>query len=125
MAGRIVVVHINRGFLNPLAGALRAHGYDVLTFESVPMARDAINSPEALTALITKVRFPNGGLDGVALAKHARRNHPGARIFFPAGPELQHYIDGLGTLLRTPMRPRDMANIVTSVLADDDRLIIQ
>jgi DNA-binding response OmpR family regulator len=118
MIGHILIVHFNPGFLNPLAEALRVRGYDVLTLASVALAWDSILSLDSLTALITKVRFPKGGLDGVALARHARRIHPGARIFFSAGPELARRIDGVGTLLPTPMRPRDLANIVTNALAD-------
>jgi hypothetical protein len=118
MIGHILIVHFNPGFLNPLAETLRARGYDVLTWASVALAWDSIPSLGSLAALITKVRFPKGGLDGVALARHARRIHPDARVFFSAGPELARYAEGVGILLPTPMRARDIADLVTATLAD-------
>jgi hypothetical protein len=89
----------------------------VLAVESLPLAWDAINSPDPLAALITKFRFPRRGLESVALARHAQAKHPCALIFFLTESKFAHYIEGAGTLIRTPVWPPDLAEIVTDTLA--------
>jgi DNA-binding NtrC family response regulator len=119
MPARIIVVHDDHTFLDPLANALRADGHEVVAFDSPMPAWDALSENCLADMLITRIRFPVGIPHGVALARRAHTNRQQIRVVFTAAPEMAPYTDGLGVLLPTPISPTEVAKSVSDILSVD------
>jgi CheY-like chemotaxis protein len=99
-----------------LMGLLEAHGCGVLV---------AANGAEALRllaqdhvdVLFTDIIMPD--LDGIALAKEAKRLRPDLRVMFTTGYYSRAAeAEALGMLLFKPIRDRELGAILASVLPD-------
>jgi len=119
MPARIVVVHDDLEFLNPLTTALRAADYDVAAFDDSMTAWDALGAAQKVELLITRIRFPPGRPHGVALARRALGSRPGVQILFTAAPEMRFHADDLGIFLPTPVSPSEVVDVVNRMLVSD------
>ena len=117
MPSRVVLVHDDPAFLDTLATALRAGGYDTAAFNDSMLAWDAFTAAHKVELLITRIRFPLGSPHGVALALHARDARPGVRVLFMALPELQPYAEGVGMVMLLPVTPAEIVATVAGLLA--------
>ena len=68
MPARVVVVHDDPTFADPLAALLRA-GQDVALFTDPMAALNALDTARTIEVLVTRVRFAPGQPNGVALAR--------------------------------------------------------
>jgi DNA-binding NtrC family response regulator len=116
MPARVVVVHDEPGFADQLAGALRLAGLDVATFVDPMVALDALEAASVIKVLITRVEFPPGKPNGVALARMTRIKRPDVRVVFTADPEFAAYADGLGVFVPAPINTGDVVDIVGRLL---------
>jgi DNA-binding NtrC family response regulator len=112
MSARVVIVHDDRGFLDPLASALRRAGHSVAGFSDPMAALTALDAPEKIALLITGVQFPPGKPNGVALACMARSKRRKIQVIFTARAEFAEYSEGLGTFIAVPV---DLAEVVATV----------
>ena len=86
MPARIVVVHDDPEFIDRTVTALLAAGYDVTAFTDTISALAALEAAQWLELLITRVIFPPGQPNGVALARMARVKKPGVKVLFASSP---------------------------------------
>jgi DNA-binding NtrC family response regulator len=119
MPARIVLVHDDPAFLDPLESALQAKGHDVAAFDDSLLAWDALQAAQHVEILITRILFPPGKPHGVALAQWARCSRPKVRVLFIAQPELEAHTEGLGLFLPTPVSVPKIVEIVARLLATD------
>jgi DNA-binding NtrC family response regulator len=120
MPARVVVVHDEPGFADQLAGALRLAGHDVAAFVDPMLALDALDAAQHIEILITRVEFPPGKPNGIALARMARAKRPGVRVVFIARPEFAAHAEGLGEFLSVPIDIADVVAVVGRLLNADD-----
>ena len=119
MPARVVVIHDDPSFLDPLVAALEAGGHDVIAFESSMTAWDAFRAASKIEILITRIPFGGGQPHGVALAGWARMKRPEVRVIFTALPEFQDAADGVGLFIPVPVEIPRVAEIVTRLLLND------
>ena len=117
MPARIVVVHDEPAFVEPLATGLTTVGYDVATFNDSLLAWNALEAANKVELLITRIRFPPGKPHGVALAKRACANRPGVRVLFVALPEFECYTEDLGVFPAMPIDPAQVVAAAARLLA--------
>jgi DNA-binding NtrC family response regulator len=120
MPARVVVVHDEPGFAGQLTDALRLAGHDVAVFVDPMFALDALDAAERIEILITRIGFPPGKPNGIALARMARAKRPGVRVVFTARPEFAALAEGLGEFVPTPVNIADVVATVARLLAADD-----
>ena len=116
MPARIVVVHDDPEFIDRTVTALLAAGYDVTAFTDTISALAALEAAQWLELLITRVIFPPGQPNGVALARMARVKKPGVKVLFAALPETREHTAGLGEFLPAPVNPADIVTLVGKML---------
>ena len=116
MSACIVLVHDDPGFANSALAALRAAGYDVVAFQDSMSAIDALERPQRIELLITRVRFPSGMPNGVALACMARLKRPGIKVLFTSFPEVRQHTDGIGEFLPRPLSTDELLETVARML---------
>ena len=99
-----------------LMGLLEAQGCRVLVAASGAEALHLL-AQDYVDVLLTDIIMPD--LDGIALAKEAKRLRPDLRIMFATGYYSRATeAEGLGTLLFKPIRDRELGAILASVLPD-------
>ena len=118
MPAQIVLAHDDAEFVENAVMALRDAGYEVTAFTDAMSALAALEAAQRVEVLITRAQFPEGQLNGVALALMARRKRPGVKVLFVALPETQEHTEGVGEFLPTPARADDVVKVV-------DRLVSQ
>ena len=96
--------------------ALRAAGYNVVAFHDSMAAIYALEHPQRVKLLITRVRFPSGMPNGVALACMARLKQPGIKVLFTSFPEVGRYTDGVGEFLPRPLSTDELLGTVGTLL---------
>jgi hypothetical protein len=101
---RVVVVHDEPSFLDPLVTSWQAAGHDVAAFADPGLAWDAMKFSTDVEILVTRVEFEPG--------KQARSNSPNARILFVALPEFEADLEYLGVLLPRPVRVAEVLEAV-------------
>jgi len=119
MPARVVVVHDEPGFADQLAGALRLAGHDVAAFVDPMLALDALDTAQHIEILITRIEFPPGKPNGVALARMVRAKRPGVRVVFTARPEFKAHAEGLGEFFSVPIDIADVVAVVGRLLNAD------
>ena len=87
MPAHIVVVHDEQEFIDHAVAALRFAGHDVVGFRNSIAALNALDSPEHVELLITRIRFPAGQPHGLSLALVLKRKRRDLKILFTAEPE--------------------------------------
>ena len=120
MPARVIVVHNDRTFLDPLANILRAEGHEVLAFDNPVPAWDVLGNECTADILVTRVRFPNSAPHGLALARRAHSNRREIQVLFTASPEMRPYVDGLGSFLPMPASPFTVADAVNRMLSNKE-----
>jgi DNA-binding NtrC family response regulator len=117
MPARVVVVHDDPTFADPLAALLGA-GQDVALFTDPMAALDALDTARTIEVLVTRVLFAPGQPNGIALARMARIKRPGIRVLFVALPEFARDAADLGTFMAYPVSVADVAETVGRLLAE-------
>ena len=115
MLGHILIVHNDQDVATRAENALKAAGYQVQVCQGVVPALSVLQTVQ-VDLLITRMRFPPGGSNGVALALMARRQHPDIKILFTASPEHQDKAAGLGTFLEAPVSIPDLLDAVNRLM---------
>jgi DNA-binding NtrC family response regulator len=103
MPARVVVVHDEPGFVEELVAALNFAGHQVAAFSDPLAAWDALAAPRLTELLISRVRFPLGKSNGLALALRARTNRPEIQVIFIALPEFARECEDVGLFLPEPV----------------------
>jgi len=112
MPARIIVVHDDPSFTERTAAALVAAGHDVRAFTSSMSAINALEGAQRIEVLVTRVVFPAGQPNGVAVALMARMKKPGVKVLFAALPEMQAHTEGVGEFLPAPADPADIVALI-------------
>jgi len=76
---KILIVEDEKSMRDVLTLTLRKEGYKVDTVESAVAARERMEKDPGFDLVITDISMP-GGMTGLDLLRHARRNHPDAAI---------------------------------------------
>jgi DNA-binding NtrC family response regulator len=118
---RVVVVYDDTEFSEELATRLRAEGHDVATFPDPLAAWDALEAAKLTEVLVTRVEFPPGRSNGVALATMARFKRPGIKVLLLALPKYAEAAATEGTLLRLPVSVEEAAEAVKRLLLSGDQ----
>ena len=121
MPARIVVVHDDAEFVHQLQSALRGAGHDVAAFADSMDALAALDAAQRIEVLITRMQFPPGKPNGLALARMARHKRPGIRVLFTALPEFAGHAEGLGAFVPMPVNVPDVVDIVERLLRISDQ----
>jgi DNA-binding NtrC family response regulator len=119
MPARIVVVHDEPTFRDPLVASLKASGHDVAAFDDVTSAWNSLTAAERIEILVTRVDFGPGKPHGIALAHSARMRRPTIRVLIVARPEYAEDAAGVGLFLPYPVDAPTVAETVERMLADD------
>lgn len=117
MPAQIVVVHNDTEFAGPVSRSLREDGYDVMVFPDPLVALNALEAAERVELLITRVEFPAGRSNGMALALMARRKRPGVPVLFVCRPQFRKDVEDLGEVLTTPVSIAEVVEAATRLLA--------
>ena len=115
MAQRFTILLVDDDDLvrGSLMGLLEAHGCRVLAAASGAEALQVL-AQDHVDVLFTDIIMPD--LDGIALAKEAKRLRPDLRIMFATGYYSRAAeAEALGTLLFKPIRDRELGDILASV----------
>jgi DNA-binding NtrC family response regulator len=116
---RIVFVHDDPSFREPLVAALNAAGHDVARFADSIAAWDALYAANWIEILVTRVQFGPGKPHGVALANSARARRPDVRVLLLALPQFRNDAKGVGLFIPIPANVPEVAETVERMLADD------
>jgi DNA-binding response OmpR family regulator len=116
---RIVVVHDDPTFRDPLADSLRATGLDVARFVDSMAAWGALDTATRIEILVTRVDFGLNKPHGVALAQSARIRCPSVRVLFVARQQFRGDVEGVGMLLPLPVSVPEVAGVVGRMLGND------
>jgi DNA-binding NtrC family response regulator len=118
MPAEIVFVHSDDSFRITAVAALEGEGYTVASYPDALAAMEALDVSQRVELLITRLRFPEGKSNGVALAAMAKSRKPSMRVIFTALPDMQAYAEGLGTMLTSPVAIPDLLAAVRKEIAD-------
>jgi DNA-binding response OmpR family regulator len=118
MPARIVIAHDDQEFREFVAAALQAAGYEIMAFAGSMAALAALETAERIELLITRVGFPEGTPNGVALARMTRVKKPDVRVLFAARGENREHTEGLGEFLTVPVSGPEVLATVERMLAE-------
>jgi DNA-binding NtrC family response regulator len=118
MPAQVVLVHDDKSFLEEVAAAFAARGYDIAAFERAITAVSALEAAERADVLMTRLTFPPGNPNGVSLARIARLRRPGIKVFFTGPAQLREYTEGLGEFLPNPISVSELVETVARLLAE-------
>jgi hypothetical protein len=79
-------------------------------------AIEALEDARQIEMLVTRVTFPEGEPNGVALALMARVKKPGLKVLFVALPEMQAHTEGVSEFLPVPADLADMVALIGKML---------
>jgi CheY-like chemotaxis protein len=116
MPAHVFVIHDEPEFADRLVGALSVAGHDVVAFVDPMVALDALDAAQRVELLITRIQFPPGKPNGIALARMTRFKRPDVRVVFTAPPELEHHAEGLGEFVSAPINIAEVVAIVERLL---------
>ena len=119
MPARIVVVHDDPTFREPLVASLQASGHEVASFVDTSAAWDALEAAQRIEILVTRINFGPGKPHGIALALSARLRRPGVRVLIVARPDYAEDAAGIGLFLPYPVTVPQVAETVERMLTDD------
>jgi DNA-binding NtrC family response regulator len=119
MPARIVVVHDDPTFRDPVVASLKATGHDVASFGDVMLAWDALAAAQRIEILVARVNFGPGKPHGFALAQSARFRKPAVRVLIVGRPEYAEDSAGIGLFLPYPATVPQVAETVERMMADD------
>ena len=116
MPARVVLVHDETEFVDELIAALTLAGHQVATFTDPLEAWDALAAARLTKVLITRVQFPPGKSNGLALANMVRSKHPKIQVIFVALPEFEADCEDTGVFLPRPVAVSDVIKTVELLL---------
>jgi DNA-binding NtrC family response regulator len=119
MPARIVMVHDDPTFRDPLVASLKASGHDVASFADISTAWDALEAAQRIEILLTRVNFGPGKPHGIALARAARFRKRAVRVLFVGRPEYAEDAAGIGLFVPKSAGVSRVADTVERMLADD------
>jgi DNA-binding NtrC family response regulator len=119
MPARIVVVHDDPTFREPLVASLQACGHDVASFVDTNTAWGALTEAKRVEILVTRVNFGPGKPHGIALALSARMHRPAIRVLIVGHAEYTQDGANVGLFLPYPATVPQVAETVERMLADD------
>jgi DNA-binding response OmpR family regulator len=122
MPTRVVVVHDDPEFANPLAASLTKAGYEVTAFLDPSHALEAIEAAVSIAdvdMLITRYLFGTPQPLGPSLARLARTAHPAMAVIFVARPEFKEDAKGLGEFIAAPAEIDDVVWAAVSLVAPE------
>jgi len=114
MPATVIMVHDDPSFVEEAATALRSAGHDIVTFADPTQALTALEN-RPFEILVTRVRFPAGQPNGVALARMARLKRPGIEVLFTVAAENIEYTEGLGEFVAAPIDIRELVAMVNKL----------
>jgi DNA-binding NtrC family response regulator len=117
MSANIIFVHDDPEFIRGAAVALRLAGHEVITFQEPMEALSALETAQ-FDILITRVQFPVGQPNGVALARMARVKQPLIKVVFTVAAENVEYTEGLGKAVTAPIDVVELLAVVAKLAAD-------
>ena len=117
MPARIVIAHDDAEFVYKTAIALQAAGYDVRAFADSMSALTALEAAHRVELLITRVLFPEGQPNGVALGRMARVKRPGVKVLLVGRPDTEAHTDGVGEFLPAGATASEIVETVEKMLA--------
>jgi DNA-binding NtrC family response regulator len=117
MPASVVVAHDEAEFVDNTVVALRDAGHDVAAFANSMSALTALENAQLVEVPITRVLFPEGTPNGVALGRMARVKRPGVKVLFVEAPELHVCTEGVGELLPASTTPSEIVEAVEKMLA--------
>jgi CheY-like chemotaxis protein len=115
---RIVLVHDEPKFVDGLENALRRAGHQVATFSDPLTAWTSLEAPRRIEVLITRLEFPPGKSNGLALARMAHARHRDINVIFTATARFARQVDEVDTFLPTPVAPSVVVETVERMLAN-------
>lgn len=111
------VLLVEDEFFIRLAAAQGLHdeGFEVVEAEDGIQAVELIDGPDGFDALLTDVQMP-GPIDGIQVALHARRRHPGIPVVVVSGQPLDRSrFDGLGPRKIFVSKPYELRALVATL----------
>jgi DNA-binding NtrC family response regulator len=114
---RDVIAHDDAEFVYNTAIALRAAGYSVAAFANSMSTLTALEDAQLVELLITRVLFPEGTPNGVALGRMARVKRPGVKVLFVGRPDTQAHTEGVGEFLPASVTASEIVEMVEKMLA--------
>jgi len=99
-----------------LAEALREPGYRVIEAKSGDEALTVLESGTSVDLLVTDVRMP-GKMDGLALARRVRQDHPGTKIIIAASSIDDLRPNDVDGIFEKPYAVEDVVNHANRLLA--------
>jgi DNA-binding NtrC family response regulator len=116
MPARVVVVHDEPRFVNEVVAALNLADHQVAAFTDPLAAWDALAAARLTEVLITRVQFPPGKSNGLALTRMARANRPDIQVILTALPEFARECEDEGVFLPLPVPVADVVKTVELLL---------
>jgi DNA-binding NtrC family response regulator len=114
MPAHIIMVHDDPRFSEEATSALALVGHRVVTFRDPNEALTALENT-IFEILITRVRFPPGRPNGVALARMALLRQPGIKVIFTLAPENVEYAEEIGESVVAPIEIPELVATVARV----------
>lgn len=109
-----------------IAEYLRDCGYRVHEAANADEAVTVLNTPEvAIDLVLSDVVMPGGSMDGFALARRIRSDHPGVKVMLTSGfarsAQLAADLCESGPLMRKPYEPQHVVDRIKQLLAAAER----
>jgi DNA-binding NtrC family response regulator len=117
MPANIILVHDDLTFVGEVVDALKSAGHNVATFSDPIDAMEPINAIPRIDILISRVHFPSGRGNGVALAGWARMHRPEVKVLSRVAPENIDHVEEIAEFLVAPIQIPELVAAVTK-LAD-------
>jgi len=117
MPANIIMVHDDPEFIEKAATALRSAGQNVVMFLDPMEALNAFDTVH-FEILVTRVRFPVGRPNGIALAQMARAKRPWIKVLFTVAAENVEYTEGLGEAVTAPIDIPELVATVAKLVSD-------
>ncbi len=121
MPARVLLVLSEKGVGHQAAATFVAAGYDALVLPHSMAALTALEGASRIELLVTCADFGPGQPNGIALTRMARHKRPGIRVLFIGEPGLEHYMDGLGAFLASPVDAQQIAKKAIELLLEDEQ----
>jgi len=116
MPVRVVLVHDDAIFSDKLVTALISAGHQVAAFRDPLEAWGALEAARLTEVLITRIQFPPGRSNGLALAYMVRSKRPNIQIIFIALPEFAEECKEIGVFLPRAVAVPDVVETVELLL---------
>jgi DNA-binding response OmpR family regulator len=101
----------------PLAYALQAAGFTVVSAADGPDALSVLEDP-AIDVAVVDVRLP-GRLDGLAALREARRRKPALKAVITSGFAAESEASRMGTFLAKPFRADQLIDALRSLMESE------